>query len=93
MDELEDALEPRIEDGGFATLAMVSTGEGIREWAYYAQSGDAFVKRLNAALGQLRRFPIEIHVARDAEWSYYTNFVASVLSEPRGSSKPRGSGH
>ena len=59
---------------------MVSTGEGIREWVYYAPSDDAFVMRLNAALGKLRPFPIEIHVARDPKWSYYTEFVASVRS-------------
>lgn len=31
MDELEDAIAPTIESDGFATLALVSTGENSRE--------------------------------------------------------------
>src|ERR1700733_5907910 len=38
MNLLEDSLEPVLEQGRFATLALVSTGENLREWTYYAKS-------------------------------------------------------
>ena len=37
MNELEDLLEAALNRDRFATLALVSTGEGLREWTYYTQ--------------------------------------------------------
>jgi hypothetical protein len=34
MNLLEDALESVLKEDGFSTLALVSTGEGLREWTY-----------------------------------------------------------
>lgn len=78
MDQLEDALAPELEDDGFATLAIVSTGDGLREWTYYAASADEFMDRLNVALSEASPFPIEIHDALDPDWRYYTDFLANV---------------
>jgi len=50
MNLLEDALESALDQDRFATLALVSTGEGLREWTYYARSEDEFTARLNYAL-------------------------------------------
>ena len=39
MNLLEDTLESALKkDDGFATLALVSTGEDLREWTYYTKS-------------------------------------------------------
>ena len=81
MGELEDALAPNVEGDGFATLAIVSTGDGLREWTYYADSADEFVARVNVALSGRPPFPIEIHDAPDPEWQYYTDFVAGLQGE------------
>ena len=58
MNQSEDALERVLQGSQVATLALVSTGENLREWTYYAQSEDVFIERLNLALE-----PIEIHTA------------------------------
>jgi hypothetical protein len=79
MDKLEDSLSPTIEGGGFATLALVSTGENSREWIYYARSEDEFMGRLNAALKGSPAYPIEIHAARDPTWSTYEEFVSGLV--------------
>lgn len=34
MNELEDMLESVLKEDSFATLALVSTGEDLREWTY-----------------------------------------------------------
>jgi len=78
MDELEDLLQPAIEATGIATLAIVSTGEGLREWTYYVTSEEVFFNKLNEALKSKPKFPIEIHVGPDAKWSTYEQFAQQV---------------
>jgi len=78
MDQLEDLLFPHVEEDSFATLAMVSTGDGLREWTYYAESSDGFMDRLNLALAGLPPFPVEIHEGMDPGWEYYTNFLEGL---------------
>ena len=78
MDALEDALESALSEIGFATLALVSTGEDLREWTYYAKSEDEFMARLNYAFAGMPEFPIEIHIAHDPNWTMYEQFKAGV---------------
>jgi len=73
MNQMEDALEISL-DGRFATLALVSTGENLREWTYYARSEDEFLEHLNLALCEMTGLPIEIHTAIDPAWSMYQEF-------------------
>ena len=77
MDELEDALAP-LQKNGFSSLALVSTGNNLKEWTYYAREEDAFFERLNKALGAKQPFPIEIHVSPDPSWKTYDDFVKGV---------------
>jgi hypothetical protein len=79
MDELEDALAPLVETEGFSTLALVSTGDNLKEWTYYTKSEEEFIARLNQALGSKEPFPIEIHADPDPQWSTYTRFISEVL--------------
>jgi Family of unknown function (DUF695) len=78
MYHLEDALEPVLDRDHFATLALVSTGEDVREWTYFAKSEDEFMARLNFAFAGMSAFPIEIHIAHDPKWDTYQQFKAGV---------------
>lgn len=78
MDRLEDLLVPLIDRPGLATLALVSTGENLREWIYYAKSRSEFLQALNEALSGQTRFPIEIHATPDPNWSTYERFRQGV---------------
>ena len=78
MESLEDALESSLGDGDFATLALVSTGENLREWTYYTRSESEFMARLNFAFTATPTFPIEIYTAHDAKWTTYDEFIAGV---------------
>ena len=77
MDDFEDALSP-LELAGFSTLALVSTGNELKEWTYYTQAEDAFLKRLNAALRSKAAFPVEIHASPDPDWTTYERFLIGV---------------
>jgi len=74
MIQFEDALGPILEQERFATLALVSTGENLREWIYYAKSEDGFAARFDYAFAGMSAFPIEIHVAHDPQWATYEQF-------------------
>jgi hypothetical protein len=78
MDRMEEALAPAIDKPGFATLALVSTGENLREWTFYTKSEQEFVQALNAVFAKPPRFPIEIHAAPDPMWSTYERFRQGV---------------
>lgn len=78
MNELEDMLESVLKEDGFATLALVSTGENLREWTYYTKSETEFMARLNYALAGVTAFPIEIHPASDPDWDMYERFKAGI---------------
>lgn len=78
MDAMEDALEPVLEKDIFATLALVSTGENLREWTYYVKSEVEFMTRLNSALSGKPAFPIEVHAAPDPQWTTYETFKTGV---------------
>jgi hypothetical protein len=78
MNAFEDLLEPVIGEDGFATLALVSTGNDLREWTYYAKSQDEFMKRLSRAHTKQSPYPIDVHAVRDANWSAFKEFLATV---------------
>jgi len=75
MDAMEDLLLPVVERDDFSTLALVSTGDNLREWIYYARSEEGFLERLNQALGGQEPFPIKIHVTSDPAWANYQEFI------------------
>jgi hypothetical protein len=82
MNTMEDALESGCCLDGFAILALVSTGEHLREWTFYAHSEDEFLVRLNLALASSEpAFPIEIHTALDPDWSMYDQFRAEFIDD------------
>ncbi len=78
MVEFEDVLGPVLDQGDFATLALVSTGDDLREWIYYAQSEAGFAARFDYAFAGRSDFPIEIHSTHDPQWRTYLEFRAGV---------------
>lgn len=83
MDELEEALDPLLDgDESRATLPLVITGLGVREWAYYARSYQDFLSGLNELLADLPRFPIQINHSSDPEWRHWHDYVDRLMEAP-----------
>ena len=78
MDRFEDLLSPYVEQPSFSSLVIVSTGENLREWTYYTKSQQEFMVKVNEALRNVPRFPVEIDLWKDPEWKTYEDFRRSV---------------
>lgn len=78
MDRMEDLLAPLVGNSGVSVLALVSTGENLREWIFYARTEREFLADLNKVLTGQPRFPIEIHAGSDPEWASYERFRKGV---------------
>lgn len=78
MDQMEDLLEPYVENTSLSILVLVTTGEGRREWVYYTKSKTEFMAAMNKALAGKSRFPVEIDLWTDPKWSRYDEFKSQV---------------
>lgn len=79
MDQMEDLMTPQVEHSGLASLAWVSTGEGLRRWIYYAKSRETFMARMNKALAGHPRFPVEVDLESDPRWERYEQLKGRVV--------------
>ena len=77
MCELEDMLEAKIERKRICIQTASRTGNGRREWNYYARSEETFMTALNGALGHLPPFPIEIAFYDEPDWQSFQDILAS----------------
>jgi hypothetical protein len=75
MSQLEDLLEDAFEGAGQAFLSVIVTGNGVREWQWYARDPDGVMKLVNQTLGKLDPFPVEFSFQDDPEWVAYSQFL------------------
>ncbi len=73
----EDVLE-NLDKSGISHLMLVVTGNGRKEWHWYARNIEDWMQRLNDSLAEKPVFPIEIEHSRQPDWSLYHNFVSGV---------------
>lgn len=83
MDDLENILEAAVEARPFARLALVRTGDNLREWVYYAASQQQFMARVNDALHGRPVLPLQFGLASDPHWQRYQDFRSKLA--PAGS--------
>jgi hypothetical protein len=75
MGELEDLLEGAFEGARQAFLTVIATGNGVREWQWYARNPDDVMALVNETLGELEPFPVEFSFQDDPDWSAYSRFL------------------
>ena len=72
MEEASDLLEETFRKDPVAYLVAITTGDGEREWLFYAGSLPIFGKVFNRALeGMEETLPLEITAESDPEWEAY----------------------
>jgi len=78
--EFEDAVQ-EFDEVGFSHLALVVTGNGRKEWHWYAHNIEAWMERLNNRLADKPPFPIEIRLNEANDWSLYHGLKSSLAAE------------
>lgn len=86
MDAAENAFSPGVEHDGAAALVYVETGEGRRQWSFYARSEDEFMQRFNDALSSSDVLPIRLEAVSDPDWSLHADFLHELV--PAGTDTP-----
>ncbi len=75
MGQLEDLLMPAFEEAREAFLTVVVTGNGAREWQWYAKDADRVMELVNEPLAEYEPFPVEFNFQDDPEWEGYSRFL------------------
>ncbi len=75
MGQLEDLLMPAFEDAEQAFLSVIATGNGVREWQWYARDPDAVMQLVNETLGEHEPFPVQFCFQDDPDWEGYSRFL------------------
>jgi hypothetical protein len=75
MAQLEDLLEEGLESVRQAFLTVVVTGNGVREWQWYARDAKKTMELVNETLGHLEPFPVRFSFQDDPDWTGYRSFL------------------
>ena len=61
MEQAQEALQAVLKKDPIAILTGIFTGDGCRDWVFYATSTHIFGRKLNEALAPLPLLPIEVY--------------------------------
>jgi hypothetical protein len=75
MGQLEDLLDEAFEGACQAFLSVIATGNGVREWQWYARNPDDVMTLVNQTLGEFEPFPVEFSFQDDPDWIAYSRFL------------------
>lgn len=75
--DFEDALLP-LDDVEHSFLMIVATGNGRKEWLWYARDFDAWIGRLNDLLKSHSVYPLDIVYELDPDWMLHRNFIDTL---------------
>ena len=67
----EDRLVAAVEQDESAMLVAVLTGRGEREFVFYVQDPQPFIKHLSEMPQEAERYPVEVHFEEDPAWGYF----------------------
>jgi hypothetical protein len=74
MDTFEDALASSLEGSQTAHLMVILTGDGDRDWLWYACGEEDAMRQVNQALKGHKRYPVQFSVQKDRAWKAYAQF-------------------
>ncbi|MBR1551169.1 MAG: DUF695 domain-containing protein [Muribaculaceae bacterium] len=80
MGDVHDALAAVFDADPVAVMTGVYTGDGERNWVFYARSLHLFQKKLNEALAPFDVLPLQFHAEEDPEWAEYREMCLTEVS-------------
>ena len=71
MEKVTDSMQEAFAADPAAVNTGIYTGDGIRNWVFYARSLHLFEKKLNESLAAFDKLPLEIEAFEDPNWEEY----------------------
>ena len=68
MRTFEDAIVSALDPDRLAIFAFAFTNDGIREWHFYVKDINEVGERINVALADFSKLPINLEVQDDPDW-------------------------
>ncbi len=79
MEEVQDVLQEVFRKDPVAVLTGIYTGDGSRDWIFYATSTHIFGKKLNEALEGFPLLPIMVYCENDPDWEAYDEMAEAEI--------------
>lgn len=79
MEEVQEALQTEFRKDPVAVLTGIFTGDGRRDWVFYATSTHIFGRKLNEVLAPFPLLPLEITAENDPEWEAYDEMAEAEI--------------
>ena len=86
LQTFENRLVAALEKDESVWLAAVVTGRSEREFVFYLQRTQQFLQCLTDMPQEQERYPIEIHMEEDPDWSYFDDLVPNGRKRPANTS-------
>ena len=81
MEDFENLLDDALVEKGTARLMTVFTGEGVREWQFYTDDEEFFMRKFNEAMADKPVLPLEIEALEDENWDAYKDYTGLGIEE------------
>lgn len=81
MEKVQDAIEECFSKDPTAVNTGIYTGDGQRNWVFYARSLNIFQKKLNEALAEFPQLPLSFHAEEDPEWEEYDEMCETEIQD------------
>jgi hypothetical protein len=75
MEDFENLIDDALVEKGTARLMTVFTGEGVREWQFYTDDEEFFMRKFNEAMDGKPVLPLEIDAYEDENWDSYKDYT------------------
>lgn len=75
MDDFETVMDDALVETGTARLMTVFSGKGVREWQFYTDDPQVFMRNFNEALQGKPVLPLDIVAFEDENWDAYKDFT------------------
>lgn len=75
MTRFEELVTSALEEDRLSVFFCVFTHNGLREWAAYASDVQATCDKINEALAQEEKYPVQLAVEDDPGWQEYQSLI------------------
>lgn len=79
MEQATERLQRAFDKDPVAVMTGIYTGDDERNWVFYTLSLNIFGRKLNEALDDMERLPLEITAENDPEWDEYDEMSAAEI--------------